>query len=86
MVDHGVPDHGVRNAMIFVAKDISDAHDLRPRNAWLGGLELGRDAACRFGNDLDAALHRVTKQPVTRIILDRFAVRRSSNPHQWLQE
>jgi hypothetical protein len=42
-------------AVVAVPEDVADAGDVRPRDPGLLGFEIGRNAARRFGDDLDPA-------------------------------
>jgi hypothetical protein len=66
-----VPDERVRNAMVFVSKDIADPRDLRPRNLRLTRLKLQRNASRRLGHDLDAALDSMTPKPILPKLVQR---------------
>src|SRR5574340_1343197 len=61
--------------MIFVPQHVADAHNLRPRDVRVARLELWRNTAGRFGNDLNAALNAVTEKPIRAEVVERLASR-----------
>ena len=55
--------------MVLVPEYVADAHNLGPRNVRLASLELRRNTAGGFGDDLDTALNAMPKKPVrTKIV------------------
>jgi hypothetical protein len=54
----------VSETLVFVPQDVANTGDLRPRDLRLLRLEFRRNAAGRFGHDLDAALNAVAEKPI----------------------
>ena len=51
---------------------VADAHNLRPRDIWLARLELRRNPARGFGDNLDPALNAMSEKPVGAKIVKRL--------------
>ena len=56
--------------MVLVPKHVADTHNLGPRDVWMARLELWRNTARSFGDDLDAALNAMSKKPVRGEIVE----------------
>jgi hypothetical protein len=55
------PDHRVIEGVVAVAKEVADAGDVAPGNPGVPGLEVVRDVAGGFRDDLDASLRGQTE-------------------------
>ena len=56
-----------------MSEDVADAGDVGPRDLGVLGLEIGRNAARCFGDDLEAPLRRKAEPAVAEVVLERFA-------------
>ena len=66
--------------MVIVPQHIANAHNLRPRNVRLARLELRRNTARGFGDNLDAALNAMPKKPVRAEIVEGLTPAACSMP------
>ncbi len=62
--------------MVLVPRHVAESHNLRPRNVRLAGLEVRRNTAGGFGNNLDPALNAMSKKPVRAEVVGGLASRR----------
>lgn len=65
-----------------MTQDVAYATNLFPGNFWSKSSQIVRNVPGGFGNDLDAALDTVAKQPITAEIFQCLAGRSSSDAIQ----
>ena len=67
--------------MVLMPEYVADARNLRPRDIWLAGLELRRNPACGFGDNLDPALNAMSDSqsaPKSSGVFPRVAISMAS--------